>query len=692
MKVVLQDGIKDCGICCLLSIVKHYGGNLSKEYLRELTNTTKNGVTAYSLIQAGQKIGFQSFALSGNIEEINLSNLPCIAHVVINKSYQHFIVIYEIDFKKEKILIMDPAKGKKTISISEFKLMTSGNYLFFIPNKKLPILIENKVIKDTIVEFCKKEKKALIFLSYLTISFFIFHILSAFHFKYLLDFAIEYKISNNIKLISYIVLSIFIIKDISYFLRNLLLLKYSQLLDYSITIKTYQQIILLPYLYYKNRTTGEVLSRIKDLSFIKNYILKLFTVCSTDLISVFIFIILLFNININLTLLSILLFLILIILNLGFKKKNKMYLKKYYKKEEKLNSYLIESLSSVDVIKGMHTEKITIDKLKLKYQSYLESIYNLSVSQEIFSFICKNINHLFQIIILAVGSFYVIKNKISLGQLIVYQSVLGFLNSSVNNLIDLLHEYPNYKLAKERVEDLFNIRKENFIGNVYYQNYSLIGKIVYKNLTYSYNNKKILNNINVVINPKDKIFLCGASGCGKSTFVKLLMRYLDADFGSISINNIDINHYHLDVLRNKITYVSQQEFLFTDTVYNNITLNKDYDRNVVDDVLKLTLTNEFISNDDISYNQLVEENGFNFSGGERQRIVLSRSLLKKSDIYIFDEALSQIDSERERKILKNIFKYLKDKVVIVISHRNDNKDLFNRVFEIKDGKLYAEKL
>ena len=169
------------------------------------------------------------------------------------------------------------------------------------------------------------------------------------------------------------------------------------------------------------------------------------------------------------------------------------------------------------------------------------------------------------------------------------------------------------------------------------------------------------------------------------------MRYLEVPFGCVKINNIDINHYHLDILRNRITYVSQQEFLFTDTLYNNVTLYKDYDKEKVLNALKLMLVDEFIEKD-VSYNKLVEENGFNFSGGERQRIILSRSLLKDSDIYIFDEALSQIDIERERKIIKNIFKYLKDKVVIIISHRYDNKDLFNRIFEIKDGKLNEKKL
>ena len=225
MKVVLQDGIRDCGICCLLSIIKHYGGSVSKEFLRDITNTTKSGVSAYKIMEAATKLGFNVDALSGDIEKINVNNLPCIAHVIIRKSYKHFIVIYDVDFNGNKILIMDPAKGKKTISINEFKLITSNNYLFLTPMKKLPVFSENKVIKDSVILFVKKNKIYLIFLFILIITYFILNILSAFHFKYIIDFVINYNISNNLYLISFVVLIIYILKNFTHFFKNVVLLK-----------------------------------------------------------------------------------------------------------------------------------------------------------------------------------------------------------------------------------------------------------------------------------------------------------------------------------------------------------------------------------------------------------------------------------------------------------------------------------
>ena len=138
MKVVLQDGIKDCGVCCLLSIIRFFGGDVSREYLRKITNTGKDGVSAYNLIEAAKEIGFSAYGVEGDLNKIENNNLPCIAHIHVNKNYQHFVVIYKIE--KNKVTIMDPAKGKRIIQKGEFLLMSSGKYIFFTIKKKLPII------------------------------------------------------------------------------------------------------------------------------------------------------------------------------------------------------------------------------------------------------------------------------------------------------------------------------------------------------------------------------------------------------------------------------------------------------------------------------------------------------------------------------------------------------------------------
>ena len=202
VKVVKQDGIKDCGVCCLLSIIRFYGGDLSLEYLRGVTNTSKSGVSALDLIDAMKKIGFDAYGVTGDLEKIEVSDLPCIAHLIINKKYKHFVVIYGIDSKKRKVVVMDPAIGKRILSFSQFRLISSSNYIYLKPIKKLPKMSNKHIINKFIKDLINREKISLLFIFLFTIFYFLFQVIIAFHFKYLLEFSIKYGLSSTIISIS----------------------------------------------------------------------------------------------------------------------------------------------------------------------------------------------------------------------------------------------------------------------------------------------------------------------------------------------------------------------------------------------------------------------------------------------------------------------------------------------------------
>ena len=687
MKVVLQDGIKDCGVCCLLSIIRYYGGDVSREYLREITNTTKDGVSFYNLINGSKQIGFDAIGLSGTIENIDVNNLPCIVHIIIKNTYKHFVVLYEINKKKKQVTLMDPAKGKKTISFSEFNLLTSNNYIFLKPQKKLPIIKQRKIIYKNIKYLLLQNKKNILFTIILTLSYFILSILSAFHFKYLLEYAIAYNIYKNIYWISNIMIGLYILKNINDLLKNILLNKWLSIFDLETTTITYKQILLLPYLYFKNRTTGEIISRFKDLNTVRSFICNLFTTLGTDLISIIIFSIIMVKISKELTIIVLIIIFITTIYTILFNKKKKKLLKEIAKGEDTINSYLIQGVSNVDTIKGSHLEKRIIDKFSINYKVFIEKIYNFKLKIETYSFVGNNSNDLLLVIIYGLGSYLVIKNKLPLSNLIVYQSFYMYFINCFYRLIHILEDYEQYKISLCRIEELFMINSDNFKNNYFYLPYKLDGDIVYNNLTYKVGSKKLLDNVSLTIKKGEKILLCGESGSGKSTLVKMLLRYIEVPYGVLNISKIDINHYHLENIRANITYVTSNEYLFNDTIKNNIMLYKEYPEEEFLNACNMCLVNDIVK-DEKKYNMLIEENGFNISNGERQRIILARSILRKSNIYIFDEAFAGIDITKEKKILKNIFEYLNDKTVIVISHRFNNKKEFDRILKLDRGKIY----
>ncbi len=675
-------------MCALLSIIRYYKGNCSLEYLRELTSTTKNGVSAYNLVKASIQIGFDSYGLKMSINDITDEMLPIISHVVINKKFQHFIVIYTINRQKKELLVMDPAIGKRKLSYSEFNLMSSGNYIYLKPVKKILNLEKRKIINEWLEKFIKKNKKYIPYILLLTIIYTFLNITSTFYFKLLLNNAIEYSIIENVFVITKFIVIVFFLKEMCLYLKSLNLLKWSEMLDEILTINVLKRLVFLPYLYYNNRTVGEVISRMKDLSNIKLFLSNIFSFLTTDLILVIIFLYFIFDINkilgLILVLLSILYLIEEIIFNKYFYKKMNAYLSS----EDKINSILYEDLSSMNTIKSMHLEKEKTACFLKEYQHFLTKAYLVNKLILSNNSINNIINDFFQIIILSLGSILIIKNKFSIANLIVFQTLLNYYLSSFKNILSLYKDYHKYKLSKSRIEDLFTIKIENFNCLEYFQDYKLNGTIIIKNLTYSYSYKKIFDKLNLKIKKKDKVFLTGPSGTGKSTLMKLLCRFINIDYGYISINNIDITHYHLDVIRRKITYISQQECLFTGTIKENI-LTEEGENEKLEEICRLTSVDELLDNN-LKYSKMIEEGGSNLSGGEKQRIILARALNRDSDIYIFDEALSQLDREKEQKILENILKYLKDKTVIVVSHRLFTKDLFNRKLILKEGKIYED--
>ena len=398
-----------------------------------------------------------------------------------------------------------------------------------------------------------------------------------------------------------------------------------------------------------------------------------------------------FKYNIILTLISLGTYIILFTITIFLTPKKKKHIKLLSKHEDIINTYLIEGVSNVDTIKGSHLEKRLIDKFNIKYKNLLESIYKYSKFQELYNFLKNNLNDLLTLLIYTIGSYLVIKNKLSLSNLLIFEMFSNYLISSFTNILVLIENYPSYKISKDRVEELFMIDEEEFKNNYFYLPYNLTGNIIFKNLNYKVGSKVLFENLNLEIKQGEKILLTGSSGSGKSTLMKMLLKYIETDYDTIKISGIDINHYHLENIRSNITYVTSNEFIFNDTIRNNITLYKDYSEEDLEDIVKICSINDIIKDDSLGLDKRLEENGFNLSNGERQRIILARSLIKNTNIYIFDEALGQIDIVREKKILQSIFSKLKDKTIIVISHRSNNKKLFDRVLKLEERKIYDTK-
>ena len=679
---VLQDGLKECGSACLLSIIRYYGGDIPMAKLLELTKTNKDGTNFYNLKNAANELGMSAKGYelkeTGQLLEIDK---PFISQLVI-KNYLHFVVVYKM--KDNKVTIMDPAKGMVKLSLQEFTIRWTGYILVLEPYKPLPIYKSNNYLNKVIINIISNNKKMLTNIIILSLISTIFTCLYSYHLKVILDNVLNTD-KHNLIVISIIFIQILLVKIITTFLRNYLLIYFNQKLDLSIMTKTISKIISLPFSYYKNKTTGETISRINDLMHIKNVIAKMLTTFILDIFLSIIVLIILLTIDKSLTSLLIIITIYYLLIFLIYLNSIKNTTEAIQENSAKVNSLLVESISSYETIKGLNMENYFKNKINKQYLNLLNN--NLYLSKIIYS--SNLIKDIFEgiiiIIIIYLGVEKVMDKSISLGSLITYNTFMYYYLNGIKNTLDFYREFYYTKNSLKRINNLLDYQFDN-LEEV--KNLDTSGGIYLNNLSFSYTyNKPILKGITLDIPPKTKLLVLGKSGSGKSTLLKILYKYYQVKRDQVFISNYDINDFSVSDIRKNITYISQNEFLYTDTIRNNIIMDRDITETKFLEVCKLTYVSDIIKDNILSYNFILEENGANISGGQRQRIILARALLKPSNIILIDEGLNEIDISLERKILKNIFAYCSEKLIIIISHRLDNIDLYDKVIKIDEGIL-----
>lgn len=662
-------------------IINFYGGNLPIDQIRDLTKTDKNGTTAFHIIEACKSIGFNAEGIKTALEQLNKENLilPCIAHVVIDGKYKHFVVIYKIDFKNKKIIIADPSCSIKKITFSEFQKMWSGVLITLYPLKKLP-LTQNISFIDFLLKIIKLHKTFVFNIIMLSIFITIFSVISSFYMKNILD-AINY---NNLTIIFIFFLFINIFKILSDFFRNKLLIYLNQKIDLLLTLDTYKKIISLPYNYYHTRTTGDIISRVNDLSIIRNMITKVSLSLFIDLPLALVTFIIFYIINTKLFFISLIIVFIYLLLMIFSKNRITNNINTIQVNKSETMSYMIETINGFETVKSVGNETQIIDKFEKKYVKFLKNIFKFDNYNNTISILKDLVNAMGYLTIIYVGAKMVILGNLTFGDLLVFVNLLNYFLEPIKNIIDLNSEIKEAKNSLRRILELFKNenKKQTFIDNV------KVKEISFNNLSYSYDYKeKQLKKINLKLK-KQKILILGKSGSGKSTLFKLLMRYYEIPRNQITINGYDINDYKDDVIKQNFSYISQNEILYTDSIYNNLKIDKNITEEQIIEISKKCFIDEFLN--DLGLNMLIEENGYNLSGGQRQRIILARALLKNFEVLIIDEGLSQMDINLERKILKNLFKMYENKMIIVISHRLDNMDLYDRVIELKNGEIVKD--
>lgn len=676
--IIRQHDLKDCGICSLLSIIRYYNGSVPLEKLRQDTHTSLEGTSAFHLVKTAKEYGFDAYGIKiENEKELTSCILPAIAHVTIG-NLNHFVVIYKIT--KEKIIVMDPAKGKVAYQKQKFLEIWTKFIIVIYPRYSIPKITETKHFQQYLKQISKNEKIYFALIVFITFLFTILMIATGFYFK----FGLEVVNSGDKHLILSILLffgTLSFLKIILNYLRMYYKACLNKYLDGYIYRDFLNHLFLLPNYFIKSRTSGEIMTRIEELEMVKSVMSEIvITGCVDSILSISLGG-MLYVINKKLfgfTLMILMIYGIYSIINSKI-----LYRKALRANEEKVNfnSSVLENIDSILTLKNLNVLSKSITKVETILFKYLESLHNLNkkiMKTTSFSYFAEEALHFG---LLSFGIIEIANQRLTIIDLITFESLLNYFIEPVKNLWSMLPNYNFVKVSLNKINDFYNIPIENDSQGL---TEFIPGNIKIEQADYSYNAyQKVFTNLSLEIPENEFVLLKGPSGCGKSTLCQMISRLIEVKNNNIKIGKVSVNDYNLQTIRSNITYVGQKENLIQDTIRNNILFDRKIEEKEFQKSIEICEIENIVSKKAMRYETFLLKDNMNLSGGEKQRIVLARALLNPSKILILDEALSEVNQDLEMKILKNIKQSFPDKTILYVSHKEYN-GFFDRIYDFEE--------
>lgn len=697
---IKQHDITDCGAACLATISRQNGYKISITKIREVAGTDKQGTNAYGVIKAAEQLGFSAKGVKGNKEAFfSEFPLPCIAHVIVEGSLLHYVVIHKIT--KKQVIVADPGVGIVKLTPEEFfgevhkegkppKYQWSGVLVLLVKSESFQKGDETKGLFQRFFHLLLPQKKLLFHIFAASLLYTVLGILGAFYFKELIDSVLPDGLSKTLMTLSVGVILLNVFKVALGAFRSHLLLYLSQKLDIALLLGYYRHVIELPMNFFGTRKVGEIISRFNDAGKVRDAISGATLTIMIDTIMALAGAIILYLQSGKLFALTLVVVVLYMVTVACFHKWYEKLNRKQMEDNAQLTSYMVESLNGIQTVKAYNAERTASRETEIKFVKLLKSVFNLSWVSNLQNSLKAFIELIGGIVILWVGGVSVIGGEMTVGALITFYSLLAYFLDPVKNLIDLQPQMQTAVVAADRLGEILDLKAEKTEKeHRKLAPDSLAGDIEIKNLNFRYGTRQpVLLDINIRIEKGQKIAFVGESGSGKTTLSKLLLHLYTAESGDILINGNHIEDIKLECLREKIAYIPQETFLFSGSIFENLTLGME--GATMDDIIeasKMAQAHDFINELPLRYETRLEENGANLSGGQRQRLAIARAMLKKPDILILDEATSNLDSITERALDRTIHEFSKDMTTIFIAHRLSTIKNCDAIYVMEKGRV-----
>ena len=685
---IKQHDITDCGAACIASIAAYYKLYMPLSKIRQFIGTDKDGTNILGVLEGAQKLGFDAKGVKGDQESLYKIPKPAIAHTVVHGRLKHFVVIYSVS--KKHIRIMDPGTGKiENISMDNFIEQWTGVLVIMLPNDSFNSGNE-KVSQFLRFWHVLKPHKFILIQSLIGS---VFYTILGFSTSIYIQKITDYVLLNeNFKLLNIMSVSMILLLLIQIILsiyKDIFLIRTGQEIDARLILGYYKHLLKLPQTFFDTMRVGEILSRINDAVKIRLFINNTSLTLMVNFFIVIFSFLLMFTYYWKLGLLMVGILPIYLLIFFITNRLNKKTERSIMESSADLESQLVESLNAISTIKLFGLESMMHTKTEYRFIKLLKNGYRSSLNAVFSQSSTQGISSLFTILLLWIGSYYVMAKELTPGELFSFYAIIGYFTGPISGLISSNKTIQNALIAADRLFEVLDLETE-ISENCYSLDTTTIEHIRFNEVTFSYNNRGLVfSNLNLMFKKGEITAIVGESGSGKSTLIHLIQGLYFLNKGNILLNEQDIKYISKNSLRKIISVVPQKIHLFDGNLLENIALGTLHIN--MEKVIHICNSLEmmaFIEALPQGFNTYLGENGATLSGGQKQRVAIARALYQDPEVLILDEATSSLDSQSDAALQKTISTLKKnDKTIILISHRLLNLSIADKIMVLDKGKL-----
>ena len=663
-----QQSASDCGAACLVMIGRYWGKKFSVSRLRDIANVDRNGSSLKGLASAAESIGFTSRPVKASLDKLAIANLPAIVHW----SGKHYIVVYQIT--KDRVIVCDPALGQLSLSHDQFKQDWTNYVLLLQPTALLKDAPEVSTPFWQFFELVKPHSIVLFEVFIASVLIQVFGLVTPLFTQLILDRVVVQQSNLTLTAVGLGLLIFGWFQVAMTGLRQYLLDHTANRVDLSLIVGFINHTFRLPLGFFESRFVGDIIARVQENRKIQRFLTGEALSIVLDLLTVFVYLGLMFWYSWKMALLILVIVPPFVILALVATPFLKRISREIFAAHAEETGYLIQSLTGISTVKSMAVEHSVQWNWEDFFGKAIQKNFSGQVIGNRLQVFSATIETTARTALLWFGASLVIRNELTIGQLVAFNMLLGNVISPFQRLIVLWSDLQEVIIAIERINDVIDTDLEEDLQGANCLSLPPIrGEIEFAQVTFRYHpesDRNALENLSFTVHPGQTVALVGRSGSGKTTISKLLLGLYLPTAGKIYIDGYDLENISLRSLRSQVGVVDQDTFLFGGTIRENISISQPHaDLESIIAAAQQAGAHEFIKEFPLAYETQIGEGGGLLSGGQRQRLAIARALLGNPPLLILDEATSSLDAESERIIQNNLNQILHNRTTLVIAHR-----------------------